>query len=86
MASFDFGDHYWLFDEAFFVEAAEFGVRSIEFEDRPGSRTLITLAAALSFGFAEATTGGNRSLSSVCCAVGAESFYEQLAKVGVYSA
>lgn len=70
------------FDEAFFITAAEYGVRSISFDSGPRSRVEISLPAALAFGFAEPTTGGERSLTDqMYCELDGDNFLEQLVKV-----
>ncbi|KAH7695460.1 hypothetical protein AAVH_37481, partial [Aphelenchoides avenae] len=54
------------FKEAFFISAAECGVRSITFESIPRAGLIgVTLVSALSFGFANPTTGGDRNISGV---------------------
>lgn len=69
--------HYWswpCFTETFFVSAAERGVQSMKFETADkyatwgstswgGYFTGTDVLGALSFGFAEPTTGGDRSMS-----------------------
>lgn len=73
---------YWVdwtssFNEAFFLFAAECGVRSITFDSVIG----IDLGAALSFGFAEPAAGGDRSISGVNCELHDDAFFEQLIEV-----
>lgn len=72
------------FDEAFFLFAAECGVRSIRFEsDTINSLTGIGLLPALSFGFAEPAAGGDRSISGVDCETDDENFLAHLVQVSI---
>ncbi|KAH7704425.1 hypothetical protein AAVH_28389 [Aphelenchoides avenae] len=66
------------FDETFFISAAKCGVRSISFDTGSQYWIDINVLPALSFGFAEPTAGGDRSISSVFCALEDEDFLAQL--------
>lgn len=50
-------------DKAFFIPASECGVRSLLFDTGHRSRIKIDLLSALSFGFAQPSTGGERIIS-----------------------
>ncbi|KAH7713016.1 hypothetical protein AAVH_19625 [Aphelenchoides avenae] len=77
------GHHDWenSFYEAFFLSAAECGVRSIEFKSDSRFTTGIGLLPALSFGFSELAAGGDRSITGVDCDIDDDNFLEQLVKL-----
>ncbi|KAH7666360.1 hypothetical protein AAVH_43280, partial [Aphelenchoides avenae] len=54
-------------DESFFVPAAQRGVRSVCMWSAADEDTPAKTAAALSFGFAEPSAGGDRSLYNIDC-------------------
>ena len=62
--------------EAFFLPAAERGVRHIKHYDDITANT----AAALTFGFAEPASGGDRSLIGIDCGIGTD-FLSQVQQV-----
>ncbi|KAH7716851.1 hypothetical protein AAVH_15738 [Aphelenchoides avenae] len=61
-------------DESFFVPAAERGVRHIQMYSMGWNDPEVraNTAAALSFGFAKPTTGGDRTLAGFDCGIGAD--------------
>ncbi|KAH7718790.1 hypothetical protein AAVH_13767 [Aphelenchoides avenae] len=64
-----------LLDEAFFVPAAQRGVRHLkhcEYKMPDVTNIRANTTAALAFGFAEPTAGGDRSLRGIHCDVGAD--------------
>ncbi|KAH7713418.1 hypothetical protein AAVH_19214 [Aphelenchoides avenae] len=66
------------FNEAFFASTAECGVRTIYFDSGIRSTIKVDLWAALSFGFAEPTTGGHRNISGVLFELDGNYVFKQL--------
>ncbi|KAH7714623.1 hypothetical protein AAVH_18015 [Aphelenchoides avenae] len=64
-------------DVSFFVTAMQHGVRCIDFKTESDTDIPADTAAALSFGFADPTAGGDRSLLEVACDIGPD-FLEQV--------
>lgn len=73
------------FNEAFFASTAECGVRTIYFDSGIRSTIKVDLWAALSFGFAEPTTGGHRNISGVLFELDGNYVFKQLLEVSFYS-